>query len=186
MKRTVIVFCVVLLAATLFTAAAALSQTLPRRTTPGTPTPIQEQRAQVIVERIQTAIARFNNNKDRHIAAYNEVKAKVVEIVTTLSAKGYDTAKLSADLQTWDQMVVKTGQDYAAFIGLLQNSEQYAPYASQGQFLNAIEQARAQFRVYRQDELDVRHQYQTVIRPDVQALASQSPTAPTSTPTSTP
>ena len=102
-----------------------------------------------------------------------------------MSARGYNTVKLSADLATWDQMVVKAGQDYAAFIAALQNAEQFAPYTSQGQFLSAIENARAQLRVYRQDALDVRHEYQTVIRPDVQALAAQTPVAPSSTPTST-
>ena len=189
MKRTVIVFSLVLVAAMLLlTGAAALSQTLPRGTLPRgtTPTPVRQQRAQIITEHIETIIARFNNNKDRHVAAYEAVKAKVVEIVSTMSARGYNTVKLSADLATWDQMVVKAGQDYAAFIAALQNAEQFAPYTSQGQFLSAIENARAQLRVYRQDALDVRHEYQTVIRPDVQALAAQTPVAPSSTPTSTP
>jgi len=189
MKRTVIVFSLVLVAAMLFlTGAAALSRTLPGGTIPrGTaPTPLQEERARIITEHIQTVIARFNNNEERHIAAYQAVKAKVVEIVTIMTAKGYDTAKLSADLATWDQMVVKAGQDYAAFIASLNNAIQFAPYSSQGQFLTAIEQSRAQLRVYRQDALDVRHEYQTVIRPDVQALAAQTPVAPSSTPTSTP
>jgi hypothetical protein len=203
MKRTAIVFSIVLVAAVLLlTAAVALGQVLPRRTAPtgalttprsritapiGTsPTPRQQQRAQIITERIETIIARFNNNEDRHIAAFQAVKAKVTEIVSTLSAKGYDTSKLSADLTAWDQMIVKAGQDYVAFIAALKNAEQYAPYTSQGQFLSAIQQARALLVVYRQDALDVRHQYQTVIRPDVQALAAQTPVAPSSTPTSTP
>ena len=203
MKRTVIVFSIVLVAAMLLlTAAVALGQVLPRRTAPtgalttprstitaptGTaPTARQQQRAQLITEHIETIIARFNNNKDRHVAAYQAVTAKVTEIVSTMSAKGYDTSKLSADLSAWNQMIVKAGQDYAAFIAALQNAEQYAPYTSQGQFLSAIQAARAQLVVYRQDALDVRHEYQTVIRPDVQALATQTPVAPSSTPTSTP
>ena len=198
MKRTVIVFSVVLVAAMLLlSGAVALSQTLPRRTLPQgttpvlprgtTPNPVQQQRAQIITERIQTIIARFNNNESRHVAAYDAMKAQVEQAVSTLSAKGYDTSKLAADLQNWNQMIVKAAQDYSTFIADLQTAEQYAPYASQGQFLNAIQAARSQLRVYRQDALDVRHEYQTVIRPDVQALAAQTPVkTPASTPTSTP
>ena len=110
----------------------------------------------------------------------------MTEIVTALGAKGYDVSKLSSDLAAWNQMIVKAGQDYATFIADLKNAEQFAPYASQGQFLSAINSARVQLRVYRQDALDVRHEYQTVIRPDVQALAAQTPVSPSSAPTSTP
>ena len=55
MKRTVIVFSLVLVAAMLLlTGAAALSQTLPRGTLPRgtTPTPVQQQRAQIITEHL--------------------------------------------------------------------------------------------------------------------------------------
>jgi hypothetical protein len=78
--------------------------------------------------------------------------------------------------------VQKAATDYATFISLLQSAEQFTPFESGGQFWNAINQARAQLRVFRQDSLNVRSEYQTVIRPDVAALASQTPKAPTTTP----
>ena len=158
------------------------------QTTPGGSWPqrwqqVQDARARRITERIETIIARFNNNKDRHIAAYEAVKTRLGQIVTELASKGYDVTKLKSDLQEFDGLVVKFGQDYATFISLLQATEQYAPHASQGQFLTALDQARAQLRVVRQDSLDARNYYQTVIRPDVQAVRNQKPqsTTPAST-----
>jgi len=182
MRKRIIFVSLALVAVLLATGASAAG--LPVRSSPASSgtTPRQDQRAQIIIERIELVIARFNNNKDRHIAVYNAAKAKVAEIVTAMTAKGYDTTRLQADLQTWNSMIVKAAGDYATFISLLQTAEQYAPYASQGQFLNAIEAARKQLRVCNQDNLDVRHQYQTVIRPDVEALKSQTPKSPGGTP----
>jgi hypothetical protein len=187
MKKFVIVLCLGLLVIGLAMTVAATAQvfprgTLPRGTVPAARQSIQDQRAEIIKERLDTIIARFNNNKERHIATYNAAKATITQMVSTLSAKGYDTSKLATDLQAWDAMVVKMANDYASLIGLLQTAEQYAPYASQGQFLAAMNQARSQLRVVRKDSLDVRNEYQTVIRPDVQALAGQTPKAPATTP----
>jgi hypothetical protein len=181
MKRIAIVCGLALIVAALLTSAVAVGQAVPRGSVPQQRQERQDQRARIIQERIDLIIARFNNNRERHIASYSAVKAKVTEIVKTMSAKGYDTSRLASDLQTWDVMLVKIGNDYSTVISLLQTARQYAPYASQGQFVSAMSQARAQLRVVRQDSLDARNMYQTVIRPDVRALAGQTPKAPAST-----
>jgi hypothetical protein len=139
----------------------------------------EDARAEQIQQRIDLVIARFNNNKERHVATYNAMKAKVQEVISTLAAQGYDVAKLTADLQTWDQMIVKFAQDYVSFIGLLEAVRAYAPYESQGQFASALEQARAQLRVCRQDSLDMRLFYQQTIRADIAEVASQKPSSTT-------
>lgn len=181
MRRLGIVVALGLALALVLATAAALAQPEPRGSVPDREER-QQDRAQIITQRIELVIARFNNNMERHVAAYNAVKAKVTEMITTLAAKGYDVSKLKTDLQTWDEMIRKAAQDYATFINYLKTAQQYAPYESQGQFKDAIEQARRQLHVYRQDVLDIRHYYQTVIRPDVAALAEQSPTPPSTTP----
>ena len=137
----------------------------------------QEKRAKRITERIELIIARFDNNKERHVATYNAVKDKLQAAIAKLEANGYDVSVLTADLQTLDGMVVKFGQDYTAMIDLLRAAEQYALYESQGQFLQSIQQARAQMRVVRQDSLDIRNYYQTVIRHDIQSVKNQKPSS---------
>lgn len=186
MRRIVFVCGLALILAAMLTSTIAVGQTTPRGSVPERRQERQEQRTVIIQQRLDLVIARFNNNKERHIARYNAVKAKITEIVTTMSAKGYDTSKLASDLQKWDAMVVKTATDYATLISLLQTARGFAPYASQGQFVSAMNQARAQLRVVRKDSLDARTMYQTVIRPDVQALAKQAPKTPTTVPSTSP
>lgn len=147
---------------------------------------VQQQAAQNLQQRIDLVITRFNNNKDRHIAAYNRAKAEVEQIVTTLGAKGYDVSKLKTDLVTWDQMVVKAAGDYAAFISKLEATKAFTPGQAGGQFAAALADSRAALVLARQDFLDVRTFYQTTIRPDVAALATQQPAGSPSSATTTP
>lgn len=135
----------------------------------------QEQQAQNVAQRIELVIARFDNNYQRHIDTYRAMKEKCAELITYLDGEGYDCGRLEADLQTWDQMIAEAARDYASFIDLLRAAQGFDPYTSQGQFKAAMEQARSQLRVFRQDVLDVRHYYQTVIRPDILAVRSQTP-----------
>lgn len=191
MRRAFVPVSLAMAAILVFFCACALAQTQPKGSFPqraSTPQSEerqqnQEERAARVQERIELVIARFENNKERHVAAYNAVRAQVQQIVTSLAAAGYDVSKLSADLKTLDSMILKFAQDYVSFIDLLRATEAYTPYESDGQFQAALEAARAQLQVVRQDSLDIRYFYQTTIRPDVAALASQTPssTAPTST-----
>lgn len=181
--RLVAVVALSLMAVIALLVTGVQAQTAPRGSWPQQRQQVQDARAKRITERIETIITRFNNNKDRHFAAYEAVKTRLGQMVTELASKGYDVTKLKSDLQAFDGLVVKFGQDYATFISLLQATEQYAPYASQGQFLTVLDQARAQLMVVRQDSLDARNYYQTVIRPDVQAVRNRKPqsTTPAST-----
>ncbi|MBU1671927.1 MAG: hypothetical protein KKF41_14250 [Actinobacteria bacterium] len=140
----------------------------------------QDARSEMLQQRIDLVITRFNNNKERHVATYQAMKAEVQQLISTLAAQGYDVAKITSDLQTWDQMIIKFAQDYVSFINLLEATKAYIPYESEGQFAAALEQARAQLRVCRQDSLDIRLYYQQTIRADIAELASQKPgsTAP--------
>lgn len=196
MKRITCIVAVALLLILALTAAgaAAFRSRVPgswpeRSSVPEKRQEVQDERAKRIQERISLVIARFNNNKDRHIAAYKATKEQVAAIVNALAAQGYDVSKLSQDLKTWDAMIVKFATDFANFINKLTATQQYIPFESQGQFKAALEVARAQLRVVRADDLDIRTFYQTTIRPDVQDLKSQKPatTAPAATvPASTP
>lgn len=163
-------------AALILLAAPAAAAAQPRRSSPfqEQQEERQEQRARNIERRIEFIIARFENNYQRHINTYNAVKAECAELISYLEGKGYDCGKLRTDLQTWDQMIVKAARDYASFIDLLRATEAYDPFVSEGRFKAAVGQARAQLRVFRQDVLDVRHHYQTVIRPDILAVRSQA------------
>ncbi|MDD5747738.1 MAG: hypothetical protein PHP64_01580 [Actinomycetota bacterium] len=138
----------------------------------------QEQHQERLRERVELVITRFDNNKERHIAVYNALKQRLAETAEKLESLGYDLTEIRADYQTLDSKIVKFAQDYAAFVDQLRAVEQY----EQGtpEFRNAIESARSKLRTVKDDSLDIRHYWQTVVRPDLKELRKQEPKAPES------
>ncbi|MDY6795192.1 MAG: hypothetical protein SWK76_07915 [Actinomycetota bacterium] len=65
------------------------------------------------------------------------------------------------------------GLDYQAFVDKLRELEGMDS-AEEG-FRSILQEARSLLRVAYQDVLDIRHYYQTVIRPDVQQLREAMP-----------
>jgi hypothetical protein len=130
---------------------------------------------QAMTQRIETAIARFNNNKDGHTRRYLAVADHLKNLNEKLKAKGYDTSKPEADYKVLNEKILKASQDYQMFITKLEATKQYACGQSQGQFKTALQDAKAQLKVYREDVADIRNYYQTVVRPDVKALRDQKP-----------
>lgn len=138
---------------------------------------LQTQRCTVLTQNIDTRIARFNNNKDRHLSNYNTAKQRLSALIAQLEAKGYDVAKLKEDAKTWDAQIQKFAADYQTFITKLTETKNYACGDPDG-FRKALNAARQLVVVVRQDAVEARNFYQTVIRADVQALKSQTPTPP--------
>ena len=106
------------------------------------------------------------------------MNARVAEFITRATSQGYDVTKLEADGKTLDQKVQKFATDYAAFISKLEATKTTACGESEGAFRSALQTARQQLAVVRQDSVDIRNYYQTVIRQDIQDLRNQkaSPT----------
>ena len=137
-----------------------------------------EQRGERLQDRIELIITRFENNKERHIKAYNEAKEKVKKLLEAMEAKGYDVSKLEGDLSTWNAMIVKFAQDYAVFIDKLRELSGLAVGQSEGQFRAGLQEARGLLRQVQQDVLDIRLFYQKTIRADIQELRAQVPAQP--------
>jgi len=136
-----------------------------------------QQRWEMVKQRIELAITRFNNNKERHIKVYNQVKAKVEKLLQQLKDKGYDVSKLESDLATWDQMIRKFAQDYADFIRKLEEIVALTPEQAQGSYASLIKEARQMLQTIHQDALNIRLYYQQTIRADIQELRAQLPEA---------
>lgn len=134
-----------------------------------------EERGERLQQRIELIITRFENNKERHVKAYEEAKEKVERFLEEAEAEGYDVAKLAQDLSTWDAMIVKFAQDYAAFIDKLKEVSELALGQSEGRFISGLKEARRLLRQVERDALDIRLYYQQTIRADIQALKEQVP-----------
>lgn len=133
----------------------------------------KEWRCSMITTRIETAIARFDNNKDRHVQTYQEVKQDINDMIVIWKAVGLDTTKLEQDLQTFDQMILDLVSDYSMFVAKLGEAKNFVCGESEGQFKDVLNEARVLMKVVHQDILEIRNFYQTVIRVDLSELESQ-------------
>ncbi len=134
-----------------------------------------ERRGEMLRQRIELLVTRFENNEERHMEAYNRAKEKVKQLLETLQDKGYDVSRLAQDLAAWDAMIVEFAKDYAAFIAELKELEGLAVGQSEGQFRSGLQEARQLLMKVHQDALDIRLFYQKTIRADIQEIKAQVP-----------
>lgn len=125
--------------------------------------------------RIDIRLARFENNKQRHLDNYNRLKQQITDLSDQLSAEGYDVAQLKNDLLVLDQKIKKFGSDVEVFIDKLAEARGYACGKSDGQFKATLKEARDLLAVVHSDILDIRSYYQMTIRPDIQKVREQKP-----------
>lgn len=148
---------------------------------PSSPGARLQQRCTQATQRIETAVARYNNNKEKHVQQYENLAVRLADLGEKLKARGYDISKLQADGKILRDKIAKFAADYADTISKLEATKQYACGSSQGAFKQALKTAQDQLKVVKADSVDIRNYYQTVVRPDVQAVKAQKP-APTPVP----
>ena len=185
MRRTALTLILVMIVTVVTAAVAVAYQESPAEQVKERREEIQEDRADTVQKRIELIITRFDNNKDRHIETYKRVASNLKEIADALEAEGYDLTKVRGDYRELDLKIKKAATDYAAFIKKLEEAAEIEP--GDGQFAATIGEARSLLRVFREDILDIRHFYQTVIRKDLEDLKEQNPSessskAPATTP----
>jgi len=130
-------------------------------------------RCDLINSRVDTRITRFNQNKERHIERYQNIKTNVTNLITYLKGKGYDTTKLEADLAQFNSMVLEFGTDYSSFITKLEASKQYTCGSSDGQFIAKVDESRAQLTVARNQAKEIKLFIANTLRPDLKDLKNQ-------------
>jgi hypothetical protein len=132
-----------------------------------------EVKCDAIENRIDAHLTRFNANKTRHATQYQKLKEGFRELISTLSAKGYDVTSLQADAKVLDEKILKFATDYKAFADQLGKARLLSCGESEGAFKTEMQKARDLLSVVNQSSQDVRQYYQTVIKADVQALRQQ-------------
>jgi len=132
-----------------------------------------QERWEKVQQRLELIITRFENNKERHIKVYNEMKAKVQQLLEQMQEKGLDVSKLSQDLAAWDEMIRRFASDYAALMETLKKLCSLEAGEAEQEFRPLIQEAREQLRKVHQDVMEIRLFYQKTIRSDIQDLRSQ-------------
>lgn len=140
----------------------------------------QEQRQEMIgtmCERVETMvdtrIARFDNNYERNLNRYQAMFERLQTIIEAFSEQGYDTSQLEAAVGEMESQILTVQSEYELFIEQLRASQEYACGESDGEFRNAISEARGQMRAFRQASSETRTFYQTEIRPLLLDLRQQ-------------
>lgn len=132
-------------------------------------------RCEIITTKIETATARFENNKKRHVEQYQKTVDNTKALISKLESEqpSVDLTALKANLQTLQDKVTKFATDYKAYIDQLNLTKNYACGNSEGEFKAALKEARAKLKIVRADTLDTRNYIQTTLRPEIQKVRDQ-------------
>lgn len=128
---------------------------------------------QVMTQKIDINVTKFDNNKSRHDKVFNGMETKMGSIIKSLEAKGVDVGNLKADLAVLSEKVDKFEIDYQAYHEILRATKEFACGQSSGNFVNKVAEARKLLPALRKDILDIRSFYQNTIRPDIIALRNE-------------
>jgi len=134
-----------------------------------------------ITNRIEQRITIHESRKDNILARYQRTVDRLKLANDRLKALGYDTSKLEADYQVYNEKILKIGQDYEVVIAKLEESKGYACAASQGQFASIVRAAQNQLNTVRQDITNAKQYYWNTVKPDIQALRGQKHPSPVPT-----
>lgn len=130
-------------------------------------------RCPVVESKIQIKSSNFDNNKVRHLQAYQNLSDKLSAMADRLAQRNVDVAKLKADIAVLDQKIAKFSDDYAVYIGKLKDTQSYACGKTAGQFKTKLKESHAALKVVNQDAQDIRSYYNTTIKADIAALRAQ-------------
>lgn len=132
-------------------------------------------KCEMVTLRTETIIARYDNNKERHVNNYTRIKDRTAALMDKLDTKGYDTSVVRADLNQLDSYIKEFASEYTSFANKLRESKELACGESEGAFKNKLTEARAELAKARETSLQTRNFVQTKLRPDIQALRNQNP-----------
>lgn len=132
-----------------------------------------ERRCEEVVSRVTKRITQYNKNVGVHIDNYTRLYERLDEITKKLAAKGYDVAKLEADMVVLDNMVNDYAGIYAGFIAQLTESQSLACGESEGAFKQLLQDARMQLKAAIESRQEIRYYYEHTIRQDIKDIREQ-------------
>lgn len=132
-----------------------------------------ENRCNLITQRVDLIINKYNTTKKLHLERYQNIKTRVEKLTTNLGAKGFDVSKLQTDLQQLNSLILTFSNQYQSFIGQLTESKSLVCGNGSGDYKAKVQESRATLLTARETSLDIRALINNTIRPDIQALREQ-------------
>jgi len=137
-------------------------------------------KCQTVEARINNKVTGFKQNKVQHIDSYNKTKARISALLTKLEGEGYDVDAVRADVVTYDSMIQKFATDYASFINVLGQTQQFTCGKSAGEFKAQLAAARTQLKAIHDDNVALRTYWASTLKPEILAIKSQVKASATS------
>jgi len=134
-----------------------------------------DQRCQLITQRIDGMISRYETNRQQHIDTYQKMVERLQIADTRLKAEGYNTAQVESDYKVLADKVIIFAQDVQAVTNQLKVARQQQCGNSNGAFKVELLKAQKLSFKARTDAQDIQTYYQTVIRKDMLSLKKQTP-----------
>jgi phage shock protein A len=122
-------------------------------------------------KRIDRMITRLNGMKDRRLAGFKKIQARLDKAIETLAAKGLDVSKLKSDEEALVSKVNAASAKCDQVIAALQNAKAADSLDS---LKAAAKDAMAGARELRSDMKEIRTFARTVIKADIKALRGQA------------
>jgi hypothetical protein len=126
-----------------------------------------KQKCALMQQRLTLKHTNYEQSKLRHANAYQNLKNRLEKASLRLSDKGYDVVKLNEDIKTLNIKIVKFSDDYSGYMLKLKETNSYACGHSEGEFRIKLLEAKELLEVVKQDSVDIKNYYSTVIRPEI-------------------
>jgi hypothetical protein len=133
-----------------------------------------QDRCDMLTTRIDTRIARYTNNQSLPYKWGDRVINLLNEIIVKAQKEGLNTSELERVTSVFSQKVSVVKTAYSEFIAALKTTQSSACGESDGAFMTAISQARIELKQVQEAVVDLRHYYQTEVRPTLKNLRALS------------
>lgn len=125
-----------------------------------------------ITSRINDQISKYANNSKAYTDRFDGRVNKIQEIITKLESNSIEDAKLKTNFANLQSKVNKFHTDAATYDTALLNTKNYTCGKSEGEFRDALADARSKLVTVRQDAIDVNSFFYNTIKSDLQAIRS--------------
>lgn len=99
-----------------------------------------------VESKVKESVNKHEQSRERLRLLYQKRKENIEEMLIRLEGKGYNVAKIEADLQQMVSLMSRFSEQYNAYIGLLKETRDYACGQSEGQFKDKLVQSRNQLK----------------------------------------
>lgn len=136
----------------------------------------QENRCEVVGNIVDRRISNYTQNKDYRIERYNELLAKLSDVVDRLAASDLDldTSALEDSLATLDEMVQAYAASYEDFIAGLEDSKGLVCGESEGAYKDIVLASKDKLEDLRAQRKAITEFYRNEVRGAIKDLREQA------------